>query len=69
MTKTRPVGRPSLGKTPTERLELRIDAARRKQWQRKADAAGLDLSSWVRATCDAAGPLNAGVQVRPKSAK
>jgi uncharacterized protein (DUF1778 family) len=51
--KPRPVGRPSLGKTPTERLELRIDAARRKRWQRCADAAGVTLSDWLRALGDA----------------
>ena len=52
--KPRPVGRPSLGKTPTTRLEIRVDAARLKRWQRAADAAGVSLSVWVRDTCDAA---------------
>jgi hypothetical protein len=52
-TKTRTVGRPSLGKTPTERLEIRVDAARLKRWQKAADAAGVALSVWVRDVCDA----------------
>jgi hypothetical protein len=54
MTKPRPVGRPSLRKTPTQRHELRNDAARRKRWQKAADAAGVSLSVWVRDVCDAA---------------
>jgi hypothetical protein len=53
MTKPRPVGRPSLGKTPTERLEIRVDAARLKRWQRCADAADVTLSDWIRDSLDA----------------
>jgi hypothetical protein len=53
-TKPRPVGRPPLGKTPTTRLEIRVDAARLKRWQRAADAAGVPLSAWLRDVADAA---------------
>jgi uncharacterized protein (DUF1778 family) len=52
MTKPRPVGRPSLGKTPTERVEIRVDAASVKRWQRAADAAGTTLSDWIRSCCN-----------------
>jgi uncharacterized protein (DUF4415 family) len=55
MTKPRPVGRPSLGKTPTERVEIRVDAASVKRWQRAADKAGVSLSVWLRNAAEAAG--------------
>lgn len=54
MTKPNPVGRPRLGKTPTERVEIRIERASLKRWQRAADAAGVTLSVWIRDRCDAA---------------
>jgi hypothetical protein len=48
------LGRPSLGETPTMRLEIRIDSERKREWERKAKEAGVPLSVWIRDRADAA---------------
>jgi hypothetical protein len=48
------VGRPSIGDTPTERVDVRVDAARRKRWQQAAERSDMNLSDWIRNAADAA---------------
>jgi hypothetical protein len=53
MTKNRSVGRPSLGRTDTVKVEVKLPEANRRRWQKAADAAGVPLSAWIRTVCDA----------------
>ncbi len=50
--KPRPVGRPSFpkGQAKSIVLQARVQEAEKKRYQRAAEAAGKDLSAWIRET-------------------
>ncbi|MEJ7597789.1 MAG: hypothetical protein WKG01_07770 [Kofleriaceae bacterium] len=56
------IGRPSRTGDPTILVALRVTQAERDRYQAAAEAAGVSLSTWIRAACEARAAKRRGVR-------